>query len=226
MNCGIIRDLLPLYHDGVCSPESRAEVEEHLKNCPECRRVLEAVDGPLPEVEKAAADDAEAVRRLSGAWRKGRRLAGILGGIAVLTVCAAIAGGLWFLTAWTVVPMGGADYTLEPYRLEGGSVGVHWDFREGKETWYALEFREEEDGLHYYLERPILRIRLFRSDYNQDGDALFDSGLKDDAEAVYFGLGEDSVLLWKEGEEAELPAATDAQENKWAAAESPPQEVP
>ena len=106
MNCGIIRDLLPLYHDGVCSPESRAEVEEHLKNCPECRRVLEAVDGPLPEVEKAAADDAEAVRRLSGAWRKGRRLAGILGGIAVLTVCAAIAGG-----------------ALVPDRLDSGAHG-------------------------------------------------------------------------------------------------------
>ena len=34
MNCGIILDLLPLYHDGVCSPESRAEVEAHLKTCP------------------------------------------------------------------------------------------------------------------------------------------------------------------------------------------------
>ena len=41
MNCGIIQDLLALYHDGVCSPESRAAVEEHLQSCPECRAVLE-----------------------------------------------------------------------------------------------------------------------------------------------------------------------------------------
>ena len=40
MNCGIIQDLLPLYHDGVCSPESRTEVEEHLKTCPDCRAAL------------------------------------------------------------------------------------------------------------------------------------------------------------------------------------------
>ena len=31
--CNVIRDLLPLYHDGVCSPESRQLVEEHLEKC-------------------------------------------------------------------------------------------------------------------------------------------------------------------------------------------------
>ena len=44
MNCGIIQDLLPLYHDGVCSPESRTEVEEHLKTCPDCRAALAAME--------------------------------------------------------------------------------------------------------------------------------------------------------------------------------------
>ena len=34
----IVQDLLPLYHDGVCSDESRAAVEEHLKTCEDCRR--------------------------------------------------------------------------------------------------------------------------------------------------------------------------------------------
>ena len=44
--------------------------------------------------------------------------------------------------------------------------------------------------------------------------------------AIFFGLGEDAVLLWKEGEEVDLPAATAAQEEMWAIAELPPQEVP
>ena len=44
--------------------------------------------------------------------------------------------------------------------------------------------------------------------------------------AIYFGLGEDSVLLWKEGEEVDLLPATAAQEEMWAIAELPPQEVP
>ncbi|WP_443664116.1 zf-HC2 domain-containing protein [Dysosmobacter sp.] len=231
MNCGIIQDLLPLYHDGVCSPESRTEVEEHLKTCPDCRAALAAMDAPLPEVEKAAADDAAAMKKISGAWKKDKRRAWILGGIAAFIICAVMIGGLWYLTTFTVVPMGSEDYTVEVYQLESGGVGVHWEFREGKKTWYALVFREEEDGLHYYLERPILRIKLFDFDhkhYNQSGDALFNNWLEDDTseDAIYFGLGEDAVLLWKEGEEVNLPAATDAQEEMWAIAELPPQEVP
>ena len=34
----IVQDLLPLYHDGVCSDKSRAAVEEHLQTCQDCRK--------------------------------------------------------------------------------------------------------------------------------------------------------------------------------------------
>ena len=35
-DCNIIRDLLPLYVDDVCSQESKKLVEEHLQECPAC----------------------------------------------------------------------------------------------------------------------------------------------------------------------------------------------
>ena len=227
----IVQDLLPLYHDNVCSAKSRAAVEEHLQTCEDCRAALAAMDAPLPGEEKAAADDAAAVKKISGEWKKGKRRARIIGVIAAMVVCAAVAVGIWALTTWTCVPMDGEDYTLEVYQLESGGVGVHWDFREGRETWYTLTFREEADGLHYYLERPILRVELLNFDskyYNRDGDAMFASWSGDaiGTGAIYFGLGEDAVLLWKEGEEVDLPAATAAQEEMWAIAELPPREVP
>ena len=227
----IVRDLLPLYHDGVCSEKSRAAVEAHLETCGDCRRALAAMDAPLPEAERKTADDAAAVKKISGEWKRGKRRARIIGVIVAMVVCAVVAVGIWALTTFTCVPMGSEDYTLEVYRLESGGVGVHWDFREGRETWYALMFREEADGLHYYLERPMLQVRLFDFDkkyYNRYGDAMFKSW-SDDAmedEAIYFGLGEDAVLLWKEGEEVDLPVATAAQEEMWAIAELPPREVP
>ncbi len=37
-SCGVIRDLLPLYHDKVCSDDSATVVKEHLQECEECRR--------------------------------------------------------------------------------------------------------------------------------------------------------------------------------------------
>lgn len=39
--CDMIQDLLPLYHDGVCSGESKTAVEAHLAECGDCRRTWE-----------------------------------------------------------------------------------------------------------------------------------------------------------------------------------------
>jgi len=43
MNCDVVKDLLPLYHDGVCSEESMIEIEKHLKECEDCQKYLEEI---------------------------------------------------------------------------------------------------------------------------------------------------------------------------------------
>ena len=35
--CSLIQDLLPLYHDGVCSEESSKIIENHLSECSSCK---------------------------------------------------------------------------------------------------------------------------------------------------------------------------------------------
>ncbi|MBE6857274.1 MAG: zf-HC2 domain-containing protein [Ruminococcus sp.] len=40
-NCELIKDLLPLYADEVCSEESRKAVAEHISQCDNCRKELE-----------------------------------------------------------------------------------------------------------------------------------------------------------------------------------------
>lgn len=47
-SCDIIRDLLPLYADHVTSDASNALVEEHLNECPDCRKELEQMQRPVP----------------------------------------------------------------------------------------------------------------------------------------------------------------------------------
>lgn len=39
-NCDLIKDLLPLYVDEICSDESKKIVEEHLDECLDCRDYL------------------------------------------------------------------------------------------------------------------------------------------------------------------------------------------
>jgi len=41
--CGIIKDLLPLYIDDVCTPESKEAIEIHLTECKTCRNFYEAM---------------------------------------------------------------------------------------------------------------------------------------------------------------------------------------
>lgn len=47
MNCEIIKDLLPLYVDNVCSAETKREVEKHLASCAECRALYESMKQDL-----------------------------------------------------------------------------------------------------------------------------------------------------------------------------------
>ncbi len=41
MNCNIVKDLIPLYIDECCSEESKKAVEEHIRDCDDCRQLLE-----------------------------------------------------------------------------------------------------------------------------------------------------------------------------------------
>lgn len=58
--CGVIRDLLPLYTEDLCSEESRALVESHLKNCPDCRSVKES----MKKTEPMPADSGEGLKKI------------------------------------------------------------------------------------------------------------------------------------------------------------------
>ena len=40
LSCKVIEDMLPMYYDKVCSEESAALVEEHLKSCTHCSQML------------------------------------------------------------------------------------------------------------------------------------------------------------------------------------------
>lgn len=66
--CEIIRDLLPLYQDGVCSEKSREAVEEHLAECAECVEYRRKMSDVLPELtfperELHKAESFKSVRR-------------------------------------------------------------------------------------------------------------------------------------------------------------------
>lgn len=81
--CKIIEDLLPLYHDGVCSDESNQMIEEHLSHCEECRNLLSKIDAEI--VSPAKDEDVKMLKGISNTVRKGRKKA-LLAGISITFV--------------------------------------------------------------------------------------------------------------------------------------------
>jgi len=100
--CKIIEDLLPLYHDGVCSEESRQMVEEHLSQCEECRKLLNQIDGEI--VSPAKDTDIKMLKGISKEVRRGRKRALIAGSSITLAAVLLLFIGIsvwWYCYEYT-----------------------------------------------------------------------------------------------------------------------------
>lgn len=80
--CEMIRDLLPLYHDKVCSKTSERVVEEHLKECVPCREIAEKLNNTAYDeklkIEKENVIGAHARKVKRKTFMVGAYIAGIL----------------------------------------------------------------------------------------------------------------------------------------------------
>lgn len=93
--CPIVRDLLPLYHDNVCAPETSAAVEEHLAGCEPCQQFYHDLqDGDkLALAPGEPPPQAASLRKVKKKIRR-KTVAVALG---VLLVCVGIATGVMML---------------------------------------------------------------------------------------------------------------------------------
>ncbi len=89
ISCNVIKDLLPLYHDDICSEDSRLLVDEHLKHCEVCKQELKQYDtdfnGGLQMNTTANIDEARPLLALSKAWKRDRKSA-FLKGVSLISI--------------------------------------------------------------------------------------------------------------------------------------------
>lgn len=69
--CKVIEDLLPMYYDKVCSEESAALVEEHLKDCGHCGQILLDLRTDIDIPEKKV-DDIKPLKKIQKSYRRMR----------------------------------------------------------------------------------------------------------------------------------------------------------
>ncbi len=115
--CEIIRDILPLYAEDMVSQPTRAMVEEHLGECENCTRELEAMKNPEKPLPAA---QIESLKRVKDTIRH-RRVFTVL--TAILLIVTFLFGGALLLDAPIYLS---ADQAIESVEaLEDGTIRIH-----------------------------------------------------------------------------------------------------
>ena len=94
LTCGVVRDLLPSYVEGLTSPESNTAVERHLSGCSDCAQLRTALAGAP---EQAAPEDAKEVDYLKKVKRRGWRRVAAAVAVTVLVLTLGIAAKLFLI---------------------------------------------------------------------------------------------------------------------------------
>ncbi|MPN38420.1 hypothetical protein SDC9_185944 [bioreactor metagenome] len=113
LSCEVIKDLLPLYYDKVCSKESSSLIEEHLAECPQC---VDEFENLKINLENPTISDVEVklMKNISTKWEKDKKSSFAKGSMLVSALAAIICFVAYNIIGAEVLP----DGTLvEPFAL-------------------------------------------------------------------------------------------------------------
>ena len=193
IDCGIIKDLLPLYAENLCSPQSARAVEAHVKDCADCARELDALRAPQPDLQPLAALP---LKKLSHKLRRsGWRLTGFI--VALVLMFTTV--GLYHFTARHYVryEQGLVSVDVEPDgHLRVGTarpaqMEVHMYPTPGSNEVlvYVTLFNVERDGQGVYrlydLPTPDAQVNAYYAYPNEQAVLLMG---KQDPEGDFFTL--------------------------------------
>ena len=223
--CGIIRDLLPLYHDDVCSAETRNAVEKHCAGCADCRKILNDLDS-MPEPYEMA-KEVDPLRPIQKKWNHERKKSLWIGlGVAFFLMLILIANTV--LREWKCVPMGKDDVVvMAVFQTSDGMIHITYDDLYDL-NYFSSSVEVGSDGNGYISTyRPILAKKTNIPHRIGTGGICFDpesafAWLNDESRVpvtrIYLGIKDDpenSILVWEKG--MEVRAATVEEEALYGA---------
>lgn len=132
--CSIVKDLLPLYAEGMLSADTAAFVEEHLNACETCKGEFEKTGDPEPA---ESPEDTAPLRSLN---RKLKAMRVQTAALTAVFVTALIVSAFAVLGAPIYIPYSEDLVTVEAY----GDTGVLLNFGEGV-TRFAYTVHDDPD---------------------------------------------------------------------------------
>ena len=130
--CGVIRDLLPLYTEELCSEESKALVESHLKNCPDCRSMKEN----MKKAEPLPIDSGEGLKKIKKELKNRRFRTAAMAALLVFVLLVSF-------FSWYSKP---EYYPYSENRISVRALGDKIEIRFTGVARASLETREDPEG--------------------------------------------------------------------------------
>ena len=158
LDCDIVSDLLPLYHDGVVKKTTAEAIKEHLESCDACRQEYEALFSDL-DLEVG---EVHTKKRFSDMMKSFKRKRLIVSAVAVVLICALILGGYNFATQACIVNLPGDEITVHyAYRYktdEGYKMFVIYSHAYNGSSFGDISVKETENEriLQMNIKRPLL----------------------------------------------------------------------
>ena len=182
LTCGVVRDLLPSYVEGLTSPESNTAVERHLSGCPDCAQLRAALAGAP---EPAAPEDAKEVDYLRKVKRRGWRRVIAAVAVTVLLFTAGVAAKLFVIgtpiqtqgMSWTINTDVPGQLDIQVYAIWSGTACRQWETEQEPEGIVRITCRQ-------VLPSPISNSGDYRAVLSTEG-----------INAVYLG----DQLIWQSG---------------------------
>lgn len=220
VSCKIVEDLLPLYHDNVCSQESIILVEEHLEHCSDCKTKLEILHEETKFIAPTSNDTAP-FTSIRDKWIKSKKTSFLKGAAIAVMICAVILSGFYGLTRWKCIPVS-ADVleVTEVSQLSDGRIIYHLNVKDNKNIYFD-KFTTNEDGSFYITPmRSIIESKRTSSiglwneylllDISEENAHQQHHGNGIVITSCYIGTEDSSILIWEDG--MELPQASAALE--------------
>lgn len=200
LQCEIVQDLLPLYHDGVVNDVTSETVKHHLSGCEVCRKEYEMLCDDFPPVQNI--EEKSATKSGFDAFKKKTIKRQVIRGILIGAGVFVILAILGYVLKMPLVPVQDEYFTVKAiYRIKDGDetrffFAYELPPYEGALKW-DVETVETEEGvvLQANMKRPVI-CRISDSLYNGTNIDLVSLEENDNIEAVTFG----GKVIWTEEE--------------------------
>lgn len=210
--CEVVKDILPLYVDGVCSQESAQLVEEHVENCEECRKIQEQLSSTI----KLPMEDGAEIKGFKKFIKKKVWIKVIIAVVAILIIGYIIKVAI-ALNVSEIWPKADEELfqELKVEEINGDLYLFHGGDLLGMGEIYALDdFEDRNDGVFkFYLGQPgylpkfhhyFPLVWMSRDIYeklpfvNYEGEYYLNNGSKVKKVIYCHKNGEEVVVVWEQ----------------------------